>query len=52
MIAQAIATQEKSNFESAWMLIHRLLSGANFQIDDSWWRCDLNMIFDWNAREA
>jgi hypothetical protein len=46
LIAQAIATQDKINFESAWMFIHRLLSDSNFQIDDSFWRCQSNMIFD------
>jgi hypothetical protein len=35
IIAQAIATQEKIHFESAWMFVHRLLSESNFQIDHS-----------------
>jgi hypothetical protein len=46
VIAQAIDTQEKINFESAWMFVHRLLSDPNFQIDDSFWQCHGNMIVD------
>jgi hypothetical protein len=46
MIAQAIATQEKINFESAWMFVHRLLSDPNFQIDGSFWQCHGNMILN------
>jgi hypothetical protein len=46
LIAQPIAAQDKINFESAWMFLHRLLRDSNFQIDDSFWRCHSNMIFD------
>jgi hypothetical protein len=46
MIAQSIVPREKINFESAWMFVHRLLSDPNFQIDESFWQCHANMIFD------
>jgi hypothetical protein len=47
MIAQTIAMQDKMKFESAWIFVHRLLSDSNFQIDDSFWRCHSNIIFDY-----
>jgi hypothetical protein len=43
---QAIVTHDKISFESAWIFIHRLLSDPNFQIDNSFWQCHGNMIFD------
>jgi hypothetical protein len=51
MIPQAIATQDNINCACAWMFVHRLLSDPNFQIEDSFWRCHGNMIFDCNCEK-
>jgi hypothetical protein len=34
MIAEVIASQDKSHFEFAWMFIHKLLSDTSFHIDN------------------
>ena len=45
-ISQHLALKNGSNFKAEDMFVYRFLSDKNFQIDDSFWRCHINMIFD------
>jgi hypothetical protein len=38
--------KDKIDFERASIFAHELLNDPNFEIDDSFWRCDGNMILD------
>jgi hypothetical protein len=45
-IAHEIAKNGGNNFKAADMFFYRFLGDKNFQIDDSFWRCNRHMIFD------
>lgn len=45
LISQYLAVKNGTNFKTEDMFVYRFLSDKNFQIDDSFWRCHINMIF-------
>jgi hypothetical protein len=51
-ITQVIAMEDNIHFQSAWMFVHRFLSGPNFEIDESLLRDSSNMIFDCHVGET
>ena len=43
-ISQDIALRKSINFKSGYMFVYRLLKDIKFQINDSFWRCHINML--------